>query len=175
MNTPPPIRADDFDLNKFLRESLRIENIIREPSQEEIYVTEKFLDLKELSVNALTGYVQVFAPYHVLRAERGSNVMVGGHSPPQGGPQVKIALEGILDAINKNEVSAFEAHCAYEWLHPFTDGNGRSGRALWLWLMNLNGEHVFDSSFLHTFYYQSLAYNGRTPWWLEPGPCPKSE
>ena len=36
--------------------------------------------------------------------------------------------------------------------HPFTDGNGRSGRALWLWQMNNHAPF----GFLHTFYYQTL-------------------
>jgi hypothetical protein len=47
-----------------------------------------------------------------------------------------------------------EAHVRYETLHPFTDGNGRTGRALWYWMMV--GSSRADLGFLHAFYYQTL-------------------
>ena len=49
-------------------------------------------------------------------------------------------------------LGACETHVRYELLHPFLDGNGRSGRALWLWLMG-----QAPLGFLHTFYYQTLS------------------
>lgn len=52
----------------------------------------------------------------------------------------------------------WEVHIAYEMLHPFTDGNGRSGRMLWAWQMR-----NFPLDFLHTFYYQTLNALSRTP------------
>jgi hypothetical protein len=50
-------------------------------------------------------------------------------------------------------------HVEYEQLHPFTDGNGRSGRAMWLYAMKKCGrlEQGLNLGFLHAFYYQTLS------------------
>ncbi len=61
------------------------------------------------------------------------------------------------DAINlRGALSPFEAHVAYEKSHPFMDGNGRSGRAIWAWMMQREGLDPYSLQFLHRWYYQSL-------------------
>ena len=52
------------------------------------------------------------------------------------------------------DASPFAVHVAYENLHPFMNGNGRSGRALWLW--HMGGIEKVPLGFLRTWYYQSL-------------------
>ena len=48
--------------------------------------------------------------------------------------------------------------CRYETLHPFMDGNGRSGRILWAWQMiEHNIAPGLSLGFLHAYYYQTLA------------------
>ena len=63
----------------------------------------------------------------------------------------------ILDLQHLLESSAapYEAHKWFEALHPFTDGNGRTGRIYWLWQMQKMGLST-ELGFLHTYYYQSL-------------------
>lgn len=56
-------------------------------------------------------------------------------------------------------MSPFTTHLRYESIHPFSDGNGRSGRALWLWQMKGRA----PLGFLHQFYYQTLAASGDRP------------
>lgn len=145
-------------LDKFVRESNRIEGIDRDPTDGEIRAHERLLaqdglttrDLERFVV-ALTG---IAAP---LRALRGMDVVVGKHRPPPGGPEVLKALDSLLAGVD--DASPWAVHVAFEALHPFMDGNGRSGRALWAWQMQRRGEEPFGLPFLHRFYYQTLAAN----------------
>jgi hypothetical protein len=125
-----------LNLIEFIRESNRIEGIRRDPTDEEITAHEILLDLEEVSVADLEAFVARVQPGAVLR-RGGQNVRVGDYLPPNGGP-------------------LYKTHIDYELLHPFTDGNGRSGRALWLWLRGGNA----PLNFLHTFYYQTLQAAG---------------
>jgi len=82
------------------------------------------------------------------------DVTVGSHTPPKGGANIRQSLETMLTIFKRGENQSvpYLAHQYYEELHPFTDGNGRTGRALWLWYMHGNA----PLGFLHTWYYQSL-------------------
>ena len=91
----------------------------------------------------------------MLRDREGLDVRVGKHFPPRGGPSVRAALIVLLNAVNEaNSASPWDMHVRYEQLHPFTDGNGRSGRAIWYWMM-WDWPSV-QLGFLHAFYYQTL-------------------
>ena len=139
----------------FLRESNAIEGITRPVTDEEIDVTESFLALGEIAVFDMERLVAVYQPDAQLRDRPGLNVIVGSHRAPPGGPEIKCELERILTSAS--ERLPYKVHQQYESLHPFTDGNGRSGRALWLWMMGAAG---FQIRFLHRWYYQSLRDNG---------------
>lgn len=74
-----------------------------------------------------------------------------------------IGAEPTLEKLLDEKAHPYHIHVDYENLHPFTDGNGRSGRALWLRRMKDLGENSFyqalDLGFLHTFYYQTLKFS----------------
>jgi hypothetical protein len=138
-------------LPKFVEESNRIEGI-SEVRETDLTVHEEFLERAVVTVPVLEELVGVLQPGAVLRARRGLDVRVGDHLPPPGGPWVAGALESLLQTL---ETSPYAIHVQYETLHPFTDANGRSGRALWAWQMLRLG-HDLRHGFLHQFYYQAL-------------------
>ncbi len=142
-----------WTLEDFVRESNRIEGILRDPLPSEIAAHEKLLAFEVVTVSVLEEFVAIAQPGAVLRRTPGLNVRVGSHIAPPGGPEIEQRLESLLTYVgNMGRRGAYETHLAYEDLHPFTDGNGRSGRALWLWQMG--GEAPIG--FLHQFYYQTL-------------------
>jgi fido (protein-threonine AMPylation protein) len=139
---------------EFVRESNRIEGILRPPRQEEIDTHNWFMSLPKLTVEDVEKFVRVYQPVAVLRDRAGLDVTVGIHVPPTGSPYIREQLTHLLSEL-PYRWRPFEAHCQYENLHPFTDCNGRSGRAIWAWHM-LRHQGGFPLGFLHTFYYQSL-------------------
>lgn len=145
-------------LAEFVRESNFIENIHRNPLANEIEAHEAVLTAGTLTVPLLCGFVSTVARAH-LRDREGMDVYVGEHLAPRGGPEIPFRLDGLLQAITGEQIDPWTGHCRYESLHPFMDGNGRSGRAVWLWHMMRHIGMFPRRAFLHDFYYQTLQHS----------------
>lgn len=145
-----------MDWRKFVYESNLIEGIVREPSEAEIVATAEFVMGDRPTVESLSRLAGVYAPTKgILRDREDLNVRVGSHVAPRGGPHIRANLAGLLKTTEDSD--PYEFHVAYETLHPFLDGNGRTGRALWAWQMwRQKPEWLIDLGFLHSFYYQTL-------------------
>ena len=144
------------ELMNFIIESNKIEGILRYPTDKEIKEAGRFLSLKEVTVDDLVQFVSVYQPNAVLRDNYNvSGVRVGKHIAPMSSPEIKVNLQLLLDKVNDWEFygtnNSWQTHVEYETLHPFTDGNGRSGRMLWAWQ-----QRDLALGFLHAFYYQTL-------------------
>jgi len=150
--------AEHPGLREFVRESNRIENIVRDPTRGEIEAHERLLSLNAIRLPDVVEFVHAVAGGEApLRSRPGMNVRVGPHLPPPGGPEILESLEALLAEVNgSRKLSPFEVHVRYETLHPFLDGNGRSGRAIWAWQMLDMGRDPFALSFLRRWYYDSL-------------------
>lgn len=142
-------------LELFVKESNWIEGIKREPLPQELQAHERFLASDGIYPELFVEFVKVVQPGAVLRNKPGLDVRVGDHTPPRGNANIYFKLLVICNQVMGGELDVYNAHVAYEALHPFTDGNGRSGRALWLWMMS--GPDNVPLGFLHHWYYQSLS------------------
>lgn len=154
----------------FVRESNLIEGIERDPTSDEVVATEAFLALETLSVEKVKTIQMVYAPGKPIRDRIGMNVSVGRYVAPLGGRDVIIELTKLCMRVSRAPQLGYDnpwrEHVAFENLHPFIDGNGRTGRAIWAWHMQRIGIDPFALPFLHRFYYQTLENNdvrGRKP------------
>jgi hypothetical protein len=145
----------------FVRESNRIENIVREPTDFEIDAHNRLMAVPIVMIDDLVRYLAVYQPGARLRDKVGMDVTVGTHEPLPGGPEIRRLLAHHLRFLS----NPWKDHVRFLHLHPFSDGNGRVSRALWAWQMR---EH--PRGFLREFYYQTLRAHDGPRCVATPGP-----
>lgn len=166
-------RLTHMDLLPFVIESNRIERIERPPTTEELDAHLRLATDDHLTVGDVSAFVRALGDVGhggALRNRRGMDVQVGNHVAPRGGPEIQVQLGKLLDwasvargTFEEHERDAHELYGRYEDLHPYMDGNGRSGRALWLQFMLLfDPEEVWkgyvrQTLFLNAYHYATLS------------------
>jgi hypothetical protein len=151
----------------FVIESNRIEGMDG-ATGDEVIAFEHFIGLSSLYIGDLLNLLTRFQPGALLRTGIGQDVWVSDHKAPAGGPLIVIGLSEIIGRVEMWQqglahASPFNVHRDFENLHPFTDGNGRVGRAIWAWQMlhapvgTRELRVGLALGFLHEFYYQTLS------------------
>ena len=100
---------------------------IRTPHPADLRALARLLALPELTVDVVKEYVAALADCPL------GSLGISGEA--FGILRLHTGLEEILGRMNRDEASPWSLYVDFEVLHPFLDGNGRAGRALWAWQM----------------------------------------
>ena len=111
----------------FVRISNRMAGIMRDPTPVEISAHRGLLAANALRVENLEIFV-----HHVAEGARVREDTAPNEDAPSAA-ELKADLATIVLAAQKQVTSPQRLHRIYTMLSPFTDGNGRCGRALLMW------------------------------------------
>lgn len=148
-----------IDMHDHIRESNLIEGIDLESADIDCSKAwESLIHCREITHGALMDLHRQITSHQddLTDGERGNyrkiQVYVGDHTPPA----AHMVPSLMMDYLQKFEsMDPIEAHIEFETIHPFVDGNGRTGRMLLWWhQLKLNQEPtLFRNSEKHQKYY----------------------
>lgn len=143
-----------------IHESNLIEGIESERADKDCLLAwEQLVKAKEITHSVLMQLHLMITSHQdeLSQGERGSyrtvQVYVGNHTPPAAHMVPALMMEYLKTFESMDPI---EAHIKFETIHPFIDGNGRTGRMLLWWhQLKLNQKpSLFENDEKHEVYYQ---------------------
>jgi len=141
-------RAADFDVKKYIKASNEIEGIYSEEEDAQSLLAWAYLDQCKTLSHADIMRVQKMITLHqtdlkpnmrgYYRGMAGNNVnvSVGGRNAPDFSYVEQLMKDWLLDT---PRMTPLVSHIRFESIHPFVDGNGRTGRMLYWYICKRRG------------------------------------
>lgn len=141
-------RDADFDIKKYIKASNEIEGIYSEEEDAQSLLAWAYLDKCETLSHTDIMRVQKMITLHqtdLQPNQRGyyrgmagntTNVTVGGRHAPEQSLVPELMNNWLLDT---PKMTPLTAHIRFEVIHPFADGNGRTGRMLYWYMCKRRG------------------------------------
>ncbi len=115
----------------------------------------ELLSYNKINVQHLTNFVLALEPTAELR-QGDKEVVIAGFKLPNSTTS-NIGLLFLLKKLsNGDNQHPWFTHMQIMELHPFTDGNSRLARAVWLWNMVKNFNYTGEQPFFSVFYNQTF-------------------
>lgn len=142
----------DFDIDKFIIESNKIEGIFETCEKSSFmkgqraaveYILRRANNFKDMEYQKLRErgikikfiykihellMENLLAPEHCGKVRK-CMVYIGNHIPPKPN-EIKPLMKKLKDRMNLQSSDPLQCHYEFETIHPFIDGNGRTGRLL---------------------------------------------
>ena len=141
-------RDNDFDIRKYIKSSNAIEGITSEEEIEQSLLAWAYLEQLDVLKHVDIMRIQKIITLHqdnLKPSDRGwyrgmggniTNVQVGGRIAPDYSLVEDLMKNWLYDV---PEMTPLTAHIRFESIHPFTDGNGRTGRMLYWFICKKRG------------------------------------
>lgn len=137
----PKNKSELMIMNNFITMKYIVQNKEKELTRENLLYVHKLITNKTLDSSSEEGCFRESDDVHVVDYTKGEIV----HTPP-----LKKDLENLIDELctffnNDTEdfihpiIKGCIIHFMIGWIHPFTDGNGRTARAIFYWYMLKKG------------------------------------
>ena len=137
----PKNKSEQMIMNNFITMKYIVQNKNEELTLDKILHIHKLISTQTLDDSLDEGKLRSTNEIHVVNHSNGEIV----HTPPTS-DELPLLMKSLVDFFNQDGktflhpiIKGCIIHFMIGWIHPFTDGNGRTARALFYWFMLQQG------------------------------------